>query len=128
MADADAIYTELRKHLDKQAVGFPATKSGVEIKILKELFTPEQVSLALHLSFEPQSVVDIQKKAGSSVISVEEAKRLLDGMVDTGSIGVMERGGIEYYHFMPLLLGIMEWQWHGSKPIPHSTCSPPSAR
>ncbi len=116
MPDTDAIYTKLQQHLDKQAVGFPATKSGVEIRILKELFTPEQAELALHLSFEPQTVADIHKSAAGRGFSIETAKRLLDGMVDNGSIGIMERGGIEYYHFMPLLIGIVEW--HGSKSTP----------
>lgn len=46
MTNADKVYVELQQHLDKLAVGFPATKSGVEIRILKELFNPEQASLA----------------------------------------------------------------------------------
>ena len=36
-----SVYRELQKHLDTFAVGFPATKSGVKIRILKHLFTPE---------------------------------------------------------------------------------------
>jgi electron transport complex protein RnfB len=116
MTSTDAVYVELQKHLDKQAVGFPATESGVELRILKELFTPEQASLALRLSFEPQTVTDIHKKTRSVDMSVEKAKSLLDGMVDNGSIGVMERDGTEHYYFMPLLIGIVEW--HGSKSTP----------
>jgi len=106
----------LQKHLDKQAVGFPATETGVEIRLLKELFTPAQANLALHLSFEPRNAADIQKRTGSSDMSVEEVKSLLDDMVDNGSIGIMEREGVAYYHFMPLLIGIVEW--HGSKSTP----------
>ncbi len=116
MTDANAVYIKLRKHLDKQAVGFPETTSGVEIRILKELFTPEQASLALHLSIEPQPVAAIHKSAASDGMSAEQAKSLLDGMVGNGSIGIMERGGVDYYHFMPLLIGIVEW--HGSKSTP----------
>jgi NAD-dependent dihydropyrimidine dehydrogenase PreA subunit len=116
MTSTDTVYVELQKHLDKQAVGFPATESGVEIRILKELFTPEQASLALTLSFEPQTVTDIQKSTGGGDMSVEKVKSLLDGMVDNGSIGIMERDGTEYYYFMPLLIGIVEW--HGTKSTP----------
>jgi electron transport complex protein RnfB len=36
------MYVKLQKHLDNQAVGFPATRSGVEIKILKHIFSPEE--------------------------------------------------------------------------------------
>ena len=59
MENADKVYSDLQQHLDKQAVGFPATKSGVEIRILKHLFNPEQASLALHLTYKPQSAADI---------------------------------------------------------------------
>ena len=40
--EPDKIYRELQKHLDRQPIGFPATKSGVELKILTRLFTPRQ--------------------------------------------------------------------------------------
>ena len=47
------IYRELQKHLDKLPIGFPATESGVELRILKKLFTPKQAELALKLVFQP---------------------------------------------------------------------------
>ena len=40
----DKIYIKLQKHLDNQAVGFPATKTGVEIRLLKHIFTPEEAT------------------------------------------------------------------------------------
>ena len=36
------VYTKLREFLDKLPAGYPATDTGVEIKILKKLFTPEE--------------------------------------------------------------------------------------
>ncbi len=44
------IYSRLREQLDHYSVGFPATRSGVEIKILKKLFTEEEADLFLNLS------------------------------------------------------------------------------
>jgi len=38
-------YTRLREFFDAMPGGFPATDSGVEIKILKKLYTPEAISL-----------------------------------------------------------------------------------
>ncbi len=116
MESADKVYVDLQKHLDKQAVGFPATKSGVEIRILKELFSPEQASLALHLSYEPRSARSVLARAKGSGLSLQKVKSLLDGMVGNGAIGVMEKNGTDYYHTMPLLIGIVEW--HGSKATP----------
>ena len=40
------IYRKLQEHLDKMPIGFPATESGVEIRILKHLFTPDEAELA----------------------------------------------------------------------------------
>ncbi|MHA2340110.1 MAG: hypothetical protein ACXACX_22650 [Candidatus Hodarchaeales archaeon] len=42
----ESAYRELQQHLDTFPVGFPATKSGVEIRLLKNLFTPEEARIA----------------------------------------------------------------------------------
>ncbi|MDF1591204.1 MAG: hypothetical protein P1P89_06790 [Desulfobacterales bacterium] len=35
---ASDIYRQLQKQLDMYSLGFPATESGIELKILKKLF------------------------------------------------------------------------------------------
>jgi electron transport complex protein RnfB len=40
MAKEEGIYRDLQKHLNKQAIGYPATKSGVEIRLLGNQGTP----------------------------------------------------------------------------------------
>ena len=59
MEQSDQVYIELQKHLDSQAVGFPATKTGVEIRVLKHIFTPEEAEIASLLSykFEPVNII-----------------------------------------------------------------------
>jgi electron transport complex protein RnfB len=109
MENADTVYSELQKHLDKQAVGFPATKSGVELRVLKHYFNPEQASLALNINYKPQSARDIFIKAKGGGISLEKVKRLLAEMTRNGAIGEMERNGTMYYFTMPLLVGMLEW-------------------
>ncbi len=116
MENADKVYIDLQKHLDKLAVGFPATKSGVEIRILKELFGPEQARLALHLNNQPQSVQHIFERVGSSGFSFEEVKGMLEAMVGNGAIRSIEKQGTEYYFTMPLLIGIAEF--HGNRATP----------
>jgi Na+-translocating ferredoxin:NAD+ oxidoreductase subunit B len=116
MEKADNVYVDLQKHLDKQAVGFPATKSGVEIRILKHLFNPEQARLALYLNYKPQSALDIFNSAKGSGVSLAKVKSLLETMVSNGAIGTKERNGTDYYFTMPLLVGILEW--HGGKATP----------
>ena len=116
MSSEDKLYRDLQIHLDKQAVGFPATESGVEIRILKELFNPEEARLSLHLSYKPQSAADVHNSVKDSGISQEEVEGMLKAMVDNGAIGEMERNGIDYYYTIPLLVGIAEL--HSSKASP----------
>ncbi len=116
MKDADSVYIELQKHLDKQAVGFPATKSGVEIRILKQLFNPEQASLALHLSYKPQSAKYIYNGVKGSGLSLIKVKSMLEEMERNGAIGSTEKNGTQYYFTVPLLVGIVEL--HANKATP----------
>ena len=44
------VYKRLRQRLDDLGTGFPATESGVEIRILKKLFTEEEADLFAHLT------------------------------------------------------------------------------
>ena len=44
------VYQNLAKYLDRLPGGFPATESGVEIRILKHLFSPEEVELTVCLN------------------------------------------------------------------------------
>ena len=41
------IYQRLAQHLDNLPGGFPPTESGVELRILRRLFTPEEAELDL---------------------------------------------------------------------------------
>ena len=59
MVRIEGIYRDLQKHLNKQALGYPATKSGVQIRLLKLLFNPEEARLAMKLSYKPSSINDI---------------------------------------------------------------------
>ena len=113
MENTDKIYVELQKHLDKQAVGFPATKTGVELRILKELFTPGQAGMALHLSVEPKSVMQVHEEMKASGTTVEKISQLLIEMVKNGAITAKEENGNYYFFTMPLLVGIAEM--HGGR-------------
>src|SRR4030067_2641461 len=50
----DDIYKQLAKHLDDLPGGFPSTESGVELRILRRLFTLEEAALALSLTLLPE--------------------------------------------------------------------------
>ncbi|MBW1903319.1 MAG: 4Fe-4S ferredoxin, partial [Deltaproteobacteria bacterium] len=44
------IYELLRQAVDKLGLGFSATKTGVEIKLLKKIFTEEDAQMWIHLT------------------------------------------------------------------------------
>ncbi len=52
-------YEKLANELDRIPNGFPRTRSGVELKLLARLFTPEDAALASTLSMEPKSLNEI---------------------------------------------------------------------
>jgi electron transport complex protein RnfB len=77
------IYERLAKHLDDLPAGFPRTQSGVEIRILRRLFTPEDAEFALHLTLIPEEPRVVARRAK---ISVSEAARRLEEMEKKGLI------------------------------------------
>jgi electron transport complex protein RnfB len=54
---SDEPYIKLQEFLNKFPVGFPKTPSGVEIKILKKLFTEDEASIAINLTIRPQKAL-----------------------------------------------------------------------
>ena len=107
-------YQELRKHLDKMPVGYPATESGIEIKILKHLFTLEQAKIALKLNFMADPLHKIYRRSKKSGFSLEELENKLDEMYFNGLInrGLVKEGELEtkYYGSAPIVVGFFEYQ------------------
>jgi DNA-binding Lrp family transcriptional regulator len=105
---ATDIYERLAKHLDDLPGGFPRTKSGVEIRILRRLFTPEDAKLAVHLTLIPEEPRVIARRAK---IPVEEASRRLEEMVKTGLIsGVYPKSRLPLYMAQQFIVGFWEGQ------------------
>ena len=52
-------YERLRELMDQFPIGFPKTEFGVELKILKRLFTEEQAEIAALLSPFPKEAAQI---------------------------------------------------------------------
>jgi ferredoxin len=105
----DTIYRSLQQHLDKQAVGFPAVKSGADIRLLKRLFTPVEAKLALHLTYKYESTGTIAEHAAHE-FSVEQTSRLLDSMLKKGAIGWKEKNSVTQWCVLPLVIGMYECQ------------------
>ncbi|MFX0152839.1 MAG: 4Fe-4S ferredoxin, partial [Candidatus Hodarchaeota archaeon] len=87
------IYRKLQEHLDKLPIGFPPTKSGVELKLLQYLFTPDEAKVATKLSFSYQPLNAIYEQIDDPYLSIEDLERLLENSVNKGAIHYKRKGG-----------------------------------
>ena len=102
------VYRLLGEHLDTLPAGFPATESGVELRILKRLFTPAEARLAVHLrlKLEPAAVI-----AERAEMSEEEMAPLLRAMSRKGLAFSIETGDRPpAYMAAQFLVGM--WEYH----------------
>jgi electron transport complex protein RnfB len=110
MTSETQLYHALQTHLDKLPIGFPSTKSGVEIRILKHLFTPEEARLALQLSMMPEPLDQIYGRFDKSKIARDELERALDRMAEKGAIASMKIADRKQYCLITFAVGMFELQ------------------
>jgi Pyruvate/2-oxoacid:ferredoxin oxidoreductase delta subunit len=103
---SDTAYRALRDFLDRFPLGFPETESGVEIEILKRLFTEEEARLAVGLSPFLEEVDQIAERLGMEVDSLAEE---LEGMVRKGLVFRVRRRGAIAYRAAPFMIGLYEY-------------------
>ncbi|NHJ25228.1 MAG: 4Fe-4S ferredoxin [Candidatus Lokiarchaeota archaeon] len=108
------IYRKLQQHLDTLPIGYPPTESGVEIRILKFLFTPEEAEIALNLRFIPEPAYKIHRRVKKNFDSFEDLKNKLNAMYQKGAINVKriktENSEDLWYHLAFLAVGMYEYQ------------------
>lgn len=103
---SDEVYTRLREFLDNMPGCYPATESGVEMKILKKLFTPEQAEITMKLTPMPEPVAQIAPRLG---MSEEEAAEKLEVLAKEGSILRVRAGDVAHYAAISFVVGIYEF-------------------
>jgi hypothetical protein len=77
------VYTKLREHLHNLPGGFPSTKAGHEINILKKLFSPEEAELAIALGPDLEDVAAIARRVS---MSESEAAEKIESLARKGLI------------------------------------------
>lgn len=101
------VYARLRVFLDKLPAGFPETPTGVELKILKKMFTPEQAELTMNLSRKPETASDIARRTGMDVAQLSER---LEEMAQNGLIFRTREGDKRFYRAFQFVVGLYEFQ------------------
>ena len=107
---SEDIYRRLQQHLDQMPVGFPATESGVELRVLKHLFTPEEAEIALHLSAFPEPVEKIHTRARKQDVGLDQLQAILEDLAARGTILKTKADGEARYSKAMLAIGIFEFQ------------------
>ena len=110
MNSGNDIYRKLQEHLDTMPIGFPATQSGVDLRLLKTLFTPEQARIALGLDYKFRSVEQILAHIPDCGLSAAELETRLEEMANRGNTYVKRQDGVKVYANMPLVVGMLELQ------------------
>jgi len=106
----ESVYRRLQRHIDNMPVGFPATESGVELRLLQHLFTPEEAALALHLSALPEPLEKIHSRAKKDGISQEALRKGLNRLAAKGAIHKTKIDGKPHYSKLMLAIGMFEFQ------------------
>ncbi len=114
MSSPDDVYRRLQENLDRMPIPFPPTRSGVDLRLLKQLFTPEEAEVAAVLNALPEPVEKIRRRLRGSSITAEELRSRLARMTAKGVIqsGSVKRRGssVPGYSKIPLAIGMFELQ------------------
>ncbi len=101
------VYTRLAQRLDSMPNGFPSTESGVELKILQKIFTPEEAETALKLQPTGETAEALSERL---CISAQETQSMLDAMVKKGQLFSFKLFDQQWYVLPPFVPGILEFQ------------------
>jgi Na+-translocating ferredoxin:NAD+ oxidoreductase subunit B len=107
VAQEEHLYEALAAHLDRLPAGFPRTPGGVEMRILRRLFSPEEAELAQFLTFRPESAEEI---AARILRKAEELGPQLEAMARKGLIFRHRKGLQVRYMAAQFVVGI--WEYH----------------
>lgn len=101
-------YERLASALDLLPGGFPRTRSGVELRILKRIFSLEEALVASHMTGTSETADVIASRAN---LPGEETELRLNEMVDRGLVWGSKRDGKRRFRLAPYVVGFYEEQW-----------------
>jgi len=108
MDSEDKLYRDLQIHLDRQTIGFPETKSGSDIDLLRQIFRPEDAEMTMMLTYRYESLEQIHERANKIGKSLQETERLLDETAAKGIIGFRKKDGEKQFRTIPYIVGMAE--------------------
>jgi len=103
----DDTYEKLAEHLNAIPQGFPRSESGIEIKLLKKIFTEEEAEVAAQIKLIPESPAQVAERLGRDP---QEMAELLERMTSKGQILGNGPKESRTYTALPFLAGMHEFQ------------------
>jgi len=100
-------YRRLQQQLDQYSMGFPATESGIEIKILNKLFAPDDADLFLKMTPQLEAAADIADRLN---LPVAETAARLEDLSARGLMFRLSKEGPAKYGAIPFVHGLLEFQ------------------
>lgn len=100
-------YHALADYLNSMPNGFPRTETGIELELLKKIFTPEDAELFCKLTLEKETIDQITARTG---MNKEYLSNHLESMWNRGLIECHTTGNTRTYNAVPWILGIYELQ------------------
>jgi ferredoxin len=101
-------YEELACALNLLPGGFPRTQSGVELQILRKIFSPEEALVACNLTGNSETADAIAARVS---LPHEEAEEKLKEMLNRRIIWGSKRDGVWKFQLAPFVVGFYEEQW-----------------
>lgn len=102
-----SIYEKLREQLDQYSVGYPTTQSGIEIKILKKLFTQEEAEMYLDMTMMLETPESVAARTGRNS---EAVSAMLANMAKKGLLFRQSKAEEVKYAAVAFIIGSYEFQ------------------
>lgn len=104
---SDEPYKKLAKVLNTLPNGFPETETGIEIKLLKKIFEPDEIDIFCDLKLRFETTEAIAERTGRPL---EDLRKKLHSMWERGLIFGADLDGTVVFRMMPWVLGLYEFQ------------------
>jgi ferredoxin len=101
------VYRRLAQRLDAMPNGFPATESGIELRLLAKIFTAEEAKVAATMTGTPESSSTI---AAHLDLEFDTLGNILTEMVGKGLIFTGMKNDQRVFGLRPFIVGIYENQ------------------
>ncbi|WP_163340711.1 ATP-binding protein [Desulfopila sp. IMCC35008] len=101
------VYKKLAGHLDNLPGGYPSTESGVELRILRRMFTEQEADIALNLTMKPETVAAVAERTN---FPAEKLAGSLEEMAQKGLIFRSYKNDTVMYSAAMFVVGI--WEYH----------------